>query len=71
MPSSPPRLSPAEVEAARQRRLASMAERERQGNPFSPEDIALFEMFEREAWTHDQRLTHLLERNGKCSCGRC
>ena len=39
MPSPPARLSPAEVEAARQRRLASMAERERQGNPFSPKTL--------------------------------
>ena len=71
MQSPSDRLSPEEVEAARQRRLASMRQRELEGNPVSPEDIAMFEMFEREAWPHEQRLTHILERNGQCSCGRC
>ena len=46
------RLSPAEVEAARKRRLAAMRLQEIEGNPLSAEDVAMFEMFEREAWTH-------------------
>ena len=54
------KLPPAEVEAARKRRLAAMRLQEIEGNPLSPADIALFEMFEREAWTHERRRAYLL-----------
>ena len=33
-----------------------------EGNPLDAEDLALFEMFEREGWSHERRLAHLLER---------
>lgn len=33
-----------------------------EGNPFSAEDIAMFEMFERERWSHEQRQKYLDER---------
>ena len=55
------RLSPTEVEQARQRRLGAMRSQEIEGNPLSPEDVAMFEMFEREAWSHDRRLAYILE----------
>ena len=29
------------------------------GNPLIPDEIAMFEMFEREAWTHEQRRAYL------------
>jgi hypothetical protein len=41
------RLSPAEVEIARKRRLEAMRLQEIEGNSLSPDDIAMFEMFER------------------------
>jgi hypothetical protein len=54
------RLSPSDVEAARKRRLAAMRMQEIEGNPLSAEDVAMFEMFEREAWTHEQRRAYIL-----------
>jgi hypothetical protein len=54
------RLSPTEVDQARRRRLGAMRSQEIEGNPLSPEDIAMFEMFEHEAWPHDRRLAYIL-----------
>lgn len=56
------RLSPAEVEEARRRRLDAMALQEIEGNPLTAEEVELFEMFEREAWSHERRRAYLLER---------
>lgn len=33
-----------------------------EGNPLSPDQIAIFEMFEREGWSHERRLAYLLEQ---------
>ena len=54
------RLSAAEVAQARQRRLVAMRLHEIEGNPLSGEDLALFEMFEREAWSHERRRAYIL-----------
>jgi hypothetical protein len=43
------RLSPSEVEIARKRRIAAMRLQEIEGNPLSPDQVGMFEMFEREA----------------------
>jgi hypothetical protein len=59
------RLSPAEVEAARKRRLAAMRLQEIEGNPLSAEDVAMFEMFEREAWTHEQCRAYILAQTSR------
>jgi hypothetical protein len=56
------RLSPAEVEAARKRRLGAMRLQEIEGNPLSADQIAMFEMFEREAWQHERRLAYILAK---------
>jgi hypothetical protein len=56
------RLSKAEVAEARQRRLEAMTMQVIEGNPLSAEDIAMFEMFEREGWTHERRRAHVLAR---------
>ncbi len=56
----PARLSPADVAAARQRRLEAMRLQEIEGNPLSAEEIAMFEMFEREAWPHDRCRAYIL-----------
>jgi len=54
------RLSPQEVAEARQRRLEAMRLQEIEGNPLDAEDIAMFEMFEREAWPHERRRAYIL-----------
>ncbi len=54
------RLSPSEVEAARGLRLSAMRLQDIEGNPLDAEDVAMFEMFEREAWSHDRRRAYIL-----------
>ncbi len=56
------RLSPTEVAQARERRLVAMRLQEIEGNPLSPDQVAMFEMFEREAWTHERRLAYIPDR---------
>jgi hypothetical protein len=55
------RLTKAEVADARQRRLEAMNLQAIEGNPFSAEDLAMFEMFEREAWPHEKRRAYILD----------
>ena len=33
-----------------------------EGNPLTAEEIAMFEMFEREGWPHERRRAHILRR---------
>ncbi len=33
-----------------------------EGNPLTPEEIAMFEMFEREGWSPERRRAHILRR---------
>ena len=61
------RLSPSDVEQARKRRLVAMRLQEIEGNPLSPEDVAMFEMFEREAWSHARRLAYIPAKAGPLS----
>ena len=56
------RLSPDEIAAARKRRLEAMHLQVIEGNPFDEEDIAMFEMFEREGWDHERCLDYILAR---------
>ena len=56
------RLSPEEVAEARERRLVAMHLQEIEGNPLDADDIAMFEMFEREAWSHERCIAHILEQ---------
>lgn len=49
-----------DVAIARKRRLGAMRLQEIEGNPLSVEDVAMFEMFEREGWTHEQRRAYIL-----------
>lgn len=55
-------LSPAEVKAARQRRIEAMHLQEMEGNPLDADDIAMFEMFKRERWSHERCLAYVLDR---------
>jgi hypothetical protein len=59
------RLSPSEVAEARERRLDAMHLQEIEGNPLSSDQVALFEMFEREAWSHERRLAYILSKAAK------
>jgi hypothetical protein len=59
---SEPLLSEEEVALARRRRLEGMALQEIEGNPLTPDEIAMFEMFERERWSHDRRRAFILAK---------
>ena len=56
------RLAPEEVAAARERRLEAMHLQVIEGNPLDEEDIAMFEMFEREGWDDDRCLAYIETR---------
>jgi hypothetical protein len=62
MKDGPP-LSSSEVAEARERRLAAMRLQEIEGNPLSADQVAMFEMFEREAWSHERRRAYILARS--------
>jgi hypothetical protein len=53
-------LSPAEVAATKARRLEAMHLQVIEGNPLDAEDIAMFEMFEREGWSHERCRAYIL-----------
>ena len=56
------RLSPEQIAAARERRLEAMHLQEIEGNPLDAEDIAMFEMFEREGWDDERCIAYILEQ---------
>ena len=53
-------LSLPDLLAARNRRLVAVRLQEIEGNSLSAEDVAMFEMFEREKWPHERRRTYIL-----------
>lgn len=61
MPNKSKRLTEAEVAEARQRRFEAMNLQAIEGNPLDAEDIAMFEMFEREAWPHERCIAYIVE----------
>jgi hypothetical protein len=54
-------LTDEEVAEARIRRLEAMRLQEIEGNPLDADDIAMFEMFEREKWSHERRRAYIME----------
>jgi hypothetical protein len=60
--NEPPRLSPSEVELARKRRIVAMRLQEIAGNPLTAGEVAMFEMFEDEAWSHERRRASILAK---------
>jgi len=54
------RLSPEQIAPERERRLEAMHLKESEGNPLDAEDIAMFEMFEREGWSHERCRAYIL-----------
>lgn len=53
-------LTLSEVAEARERRLDAMAMQAIEGNPLSPQQVAMFEMFERERWSHERCRAYIL-----------
>jgi hypothetical protein len=58
-------LSEAEVVLSRRRRLEAMKLQEVEGNPLTADEVAMFEMFERERWSHERRRAFILGRARK------
>ena len=56
------RLTDTEVAERRQLRLEAMNLQAIEGNPFDAEDIAMFEMFERERWNEEECLAYILSK---------
>ena len=56
------RLTPEEIETARQRRLEAVKLQEIAGNPLDADEVAMFEMFEREGWSHERRRAYIISR---------
>jgi hypothetical protein len=67
MPKVAARLSPEEIAAARQRRLEAMHLQAIEGNPLDEEDIAMFEMFEREGWDDERCLAYIAAQARKAT----
>jgi len=53
------KLSSLEIAAVKHRRLEAMKMQELEGCPLRPQDVAMFEMFEREGWSFQKRETYL------------
>ena len=51
-----------EVVVARQRRLEATKLQEIEGNPLTADEVAMFEMFERERWSHERRRAYILAK---------
>ena len=58
-----------ESQEAHQRRLEAMHTNYLESNPFDAEDIALFEMFDREGWDHEQRIAYLRKLAAQAGSG--
>jgi hypothetical protein len=56
------KLTESQVAEARRRRLDAMQLHAIEGNPLDADDVAMFEMFEREAWSHERCRAYILER---------
>jgi hypothetical protein len=54
------RLLPKDVAAARERLLEAMHMQTIEGNPLDEQDIAMFEMFEREGWDHERCRAYII-----------
>lgn len=46
--------------AARERRLEMQHLQAIEGNPLTADESAMFDMFEREAWSHERRRAHIM-----------
>ena len=55
-------LTQIDVDVTRTRRLEAMHLQEIESNPLSADQVAMFEMFEREAWPHERRRAYILAK---------
>lgn len=56
-------ISPSgKLSIASKRLREAMAMQEIEGNPLDAADIAMFEMFEREGWSHERRRAYIIAR---------
>jgi hypothetical protein len=62
MPNVGKKADTASLAAKRQRRIEAMNLQAIEGNPLDAEDVAMFEMFEREGWSDDQCRAYILAR---------
>ena len=62
MTTAPDHLTEEDVALARGRRLVATHLQEIEGNPLDADDVLMFEMFEREGWSHERRIAHIIER---------
>ena len=60
MRNSTPHADKKVHQAARERRLEMQHLQAIEGNPLTLDEIAMFEMFEREGWPHERRRAHIL-----------
>jgi hypothetical protein len=54
-----PKTGPNAKAAQMQRFREGLVLHEIEGNPLTPDEIAMFEMFHREGWTHEQRRAYM------------
>ncbi len=57
-------LSHEEVAAAKARRISFQGLLAIESNPLTPDEEAMFEMFERECWSHDHCRQYILDHIG-------
>ncbi len=60
MPKSSPQPTHAVDQASRERGLDMQHLQAIEGNPLTADEIAMFEMFEREGWSHERRRAQIL-----------
>jgi len=59
MDASGRKLTAAELAGAKERRLEAMRLQEIESNPIDADDVAMFEMFEREGWSHERCIAYI------------
>lgn len=57
---SPISMAPKHHATARDRRLVMQNLLAVEDNPLTADEVAMFEMFEREGWTHERRRAHIV-----------
>lgn len=55
-------LTEAEVAEAHVRLLEAIHLQKMEGNPLDAADLAMFEMFERERWSHERCIAYIIEQ---------
>lgn len=55
-------LTDEELALAIKRRKEGMQLHEIEGNPLDADDIAMFEMFDKNRWSHEKRIAYIIEQ---------